>query len=491
MPWMLGEALEFNAETLQLSNGEEAIDLEPKQAALLHLFITHPGRVISKEEILAQVWSQRVVGDEVIYVAVAGLRQALGDSARSPRFIRTMSGRGYQWVGEASLQADQAAHSEEKTRDTEVKSSRTAQQSLGSRRYVYVVLMLIIFAMGYRGWRSLEQSAEDDRSGASNASQAVSIEALPPESVELFNQARYLLSQPASHYREAEMLLKEVISQHPDFDEAYLSLAAAKTARMFDDYPRVKAKRAAIARLLERVLELSPDHRLAHARMANVEFVLFRHFDKARHHYEMSLPNVEGHFFYSQFLLAMGEYEEARSQLQDYINAYPQGYSKESVAWVYTMGGDYQKALEEIEKLAPYANEHFYYHVSKQAVHELLGNHDLSFQSLKRVMADAGYQSKSLDEVQHRFEQQGLAGVYQWLLDDPRQLDIGQYHPPLSLARYAIGAGDNALALTYLTQAMQEDDYRLLWLGSDPKYLPLHGEPAFKAMLEQLGLKGS
>lgn len=56
----------------------------------------HPGEVLSKTELLDEVWPEVVVGDASLSVAVAELRDALGDDPTRPQFIETIPRRGYR-----------------------------------------------------------------------------------------------------------------------------------------------------------------------------------------------------------------------------------------------------------------------------------------------------------------------------------------------------------------------------------------------------------
>jgi DNA-binding winged helix-turn-helix (wHTH) protein len=83
----------------RLVRGDDTAHLEPRTMDLLVLLAVQHGRVISKETILDQVWSDVIVGDAVVRRAVADLRRALGDDARHPRYIETIPKRGYRLLG--------------------------------------------------------------------------------------------------------------------------------------------------------------------------------------------------------------------------------------------------------------------------------------------------------------------------------------------------------------------------------------------------------
>jgi transcriptional activator of cad operon len=70
--------------------------LEPKVMDLLFLLAGAPGKVFSREQILEILWPGLIVGDDALARTVSKLRQALGDDAKAPRYIETISKRGYR-----------------------------------------------------------------------------------------------------------------------------------------------------------------------------------------------------------------------------------------------------------------------------------------------------------------------------------------------------------------------------------------------------------
>ena len=65
---------------------------------VLVLMVRHAGQVVSREEFIKSVWNGTFVTDEVLSRCVYRLRQALGDDTRKPRFIETVSKRGYRLI---------------------------------------------------------------------------------------------------------------------------------------------------------------------------------------------------------------------------------------------------------------------------------------------------------------------------------------------------------------------------------------------------------
>jgi class 3 adenylate cyclase/tetratricopeptide (TPR) repeat protein len=81
-----------------LWHGVAAVVLPPKAFDVLHYLVTHPDRLVPKDELLDAVWPETVVTDAVLRVAIGALRKVLGDPAQTPRFIATVPRRGYRFV---------------------------------------------------------------------------------------------------------------------------------------------------------------------------------------------------------------------------------------------------------------------------------------------------------------------------------------------------------------------------------------------------------
>jgi pimeloyl-ACP methyl ester carboxylesterase/DNA-binding winged helix-turn-helix (wHTH) protein len=87
----------------QLYRGAEPVPLPPKAFALLQYLAARPGRLISKHELLDQVWPGVYVTDAVLKTTIKDVRRALGDDSHSPRFIQTAHRRGYRFLGKAPI----------------------------------------------------------------------------------------------------------------------------------------------------------------------------------------------------------------------------------------------------------------------------------------------------------------------------------------------------------------------------------------------------
>lgn len=79
--------------------GDELLDLSPKEFDLLRVLVERQGEVVSKRDLLAEVWREPYGGsDRTVDVHLSWLRKKLGESADQPRYLRTVHGVGVKVV---------------------------------------------------------------------------------------------------------------------------------------------------------------------------------------------------------------------------------------------------------------------------------------------------------------------------------------------------------------------------------------------------------
>lgn len=80
---------------------EREITLTPKAFAILEYMMLHATEIVSREQLLDTVWGWATgVGTRVVDTRVAELRRMLQDSLNQPRYIETIPGQGYRFVGQ-------------------------------------------------------------------------------------------------------------------------------------------------------------------------------------------------------------------------------------------------------------------------------------------------------------------------------------------------------------------------------------------------------
>ncbi len=103
-PFGIGDWL-VEPDRLRLRRGDDIRKLEPMAMRLLVFLAERPEKVVSRAEILQDVWEGRAVVDETLSRAMSLVRQALGDEAQHPRYIETVPKQGYRVVAAVSRPA--------------------------------------------------------------------------------------------------------------------------------------------------------------------------------------------------------------------------------------------------------------------------------------------------------------------------------------------------------------------------------------------------
>src|SRR6266496_835982 len=95
------DGFQLDARKRLLLRDGQPIQLKSKVFDLLLALVESGGREISKEELMERVWAGQIVEDANLTVTMSLLRKALGEKAHEHRFIVTIPGRGYRFVGES------------------------------------------------------------------------------------------------------------------------------------------------------------------------------------------------------------------------------------------------------------------------------------------------------------------------------------------------------------------------------------------------------
>ncbi|NUM45411.1 MAG: response regulator transcription factor [Anaerolineales bacterium] len=92
--------LRFDRRSRRVYLQNKEITLTPKAVLLLEYLMTHPDELVSRDRLLDVVWGwDYPVGTRAVDTRIAELRRALDDDASDPRYVETVPGQGYRFVG--------------------------------------------------------------------------------------------------------------------------------------------------------------------------------------------------------------------------------------------------------------------------------------------------------------------------------------------------------------------------------------------------------
>jgi DNA-binding winged helix-turn-helix (wHTH) protein len=96
--WYFGDFV-LDLPRYELRRNGVSVPVEPQVFDVLTQLVKHHHRVVTKIELFDAVWGGRFVGEAALSSRIKAVRRALGDDGVSQHVIRTVRGRGYQFVG--------------------------------------------------------------------------------------------------------------------------------------------------------------------------------------------------------------------------------------------------------------------------------------------------------------------------------------------------------------------------------------------------------
>ena len=117
---------ELDTENFELRQSGVRRHVEPKVFDLLCYLSKNNGRVLTRDEIIEHVWQGRIVSDTTISSAIKSARKALGDSGASQNYIRTVRGRGFQFV--ADVECSELANEEKFAKSSHIVTAKMSNQ---------------------------------------------------------------------------------------------------------------------------------------------------------------------------------------------------------------------------------------------------------------------------------------------------------------------------------------------------------------------------
>jgi pimeloyl-ACP methyl ester carboxylesterase/DNA-binding winged helix-turn-helix (wHTH) protein len=102
------ESWVLDLEDCSLSSGQHMGKLSPKATEILSFLISCNGSVVSRNDILEEIWKGRHTNPDLVREYVFEIRNALGDSAKDPRYIETVGRRGFRIIGPIVIKDKQA-----------------------------------------------------------------------------------------------------------------------------------------------------------------------------------------------------------------------------------------------------------------------------------------------------------------------------------------------------------------------------------------------
>jgi TolB-like protein/DNA-binding winged helix-turn-helix (wHTH) protein/Tfp pilus assembly protein PilF len=592
----------LDAEDRLLYRGAEVVPLPPKVFDTLLIFVSSHGRVLTKEELLKQLWPDSFVEEGTLTQYISLLRKALADNGQ---WVENLPRRGYRfkavveecvdggiheapvpesaagrparqrWIvafigiltvaaigvgvtswlkhsntgpirtlavlpfvnlsGNPGLDyisdglTDELTNALTRLQAVEVAARTSAFQFRGKnedvreigrklnvagilegslrleRNRMRVAAQLVDTRSGYQVWSDTFEGPLDDLLSvqqriASAAARALNRDFTLPASSHgrevflTYLEGRYFLARGRPEtFRKAADLFKAAISRDPKYAPAHSGLADTYYRwALWEDFPPREA--FALARqAAEQALQLDSTLSEAHASLANVAFQYDWNFSAAEREFRKSIElnprRADTWHWYSHFLMARGRVAESIQASRKAIELEPFDLpSQNHLGWCYYFAGDYDRAIQQ-----------------HQRVLELDPVHGQTRLLLGRALLQKGMYREALEQLRRNLElspesPERLAAVGQAyaMAGDPesarmilaRLLTLGKqkYVSAYSVATIHAALGSSREALVFLARAAEERSSRVVEIQAEPVFRGLKNEPAFLAIIRQIGL---
>jgi DNA-binding winged helix-turn-helix (wHTH) protein len=322
----------LDAEAYQLRHGANTIPLSPKAIDLLFLFTSRPGALVSKDEMLAELWPDVAVTDNALTQVVSELRQALDDDASAPKYVETVPRRGYRFIAAVSPKPEPVGEAGAKPRTgTHDASDLSALLSSG-------VLAALREAAAPAATSTTR--AHPPQTSSLEAYRALTLGRLALESLDPAE-----VDAATAHFRRA-------LDLEPDYALAHTGLAHARFWTFQSSRAEVNPDRTALAEAIahaRRAVELDPELAEGHAALA---FIL----SAAERSREARLAGriavaLEPANWRHQFRLAVAAWGRERLECLDAVRAqFPRlAYTHYLSAMVHVARGEVDKAAADLD----------------------------------------------------------------------------------------------------------------------------------------------
>ena len=112
----------IDTQNYQLSNNGTAVDVEPKVFDLLSYLVVNRSKLVTRDELFDNIWKGQVVSDTSLSNQIKAARKAIGDNGQKQLFIKTVHGRGYQFIAPTE-EAEGGKKKESESRITTLESN--------------------------------------------------------------------------------------------------------------------------------------------------------------------------------------------------------------------------------------------------------------------------------------------------------------------------------------------------------------------------------
>ena len=492
---------ELHPDRFELSRKGDALRLERKPMELLILLAASQGRVVSRSEIAERLWGTEVFVDTEhgINTAVRKLRQALRDDPEQPRFVQTVTGKGYRFIGRVL----QTGSSEAARSVPPVESSSTAAEekaqvgarkdgiSRGALRWgmplwmtslaAVVIAVLVFAAVRARHVRALRNSPGEHATSLPTP-QAGS------KAHEAYTHGWYLWY--AGHIDASLPYFRKATELEPDYAPGWIGLSIyyGEGAIIGKLDPRASLQEQETT--ARKAVQLDDRSAEAHLALASAIYLHQWNWQEALAEVDRALAldpkYAEAHHVRMKILFTVNRPEEGIAEQRKAIEIDP--FARPwAMAWVLYFARQYdaaeREALQRLEanpqdpnvlEVLTYIHQakRMYKEAAETQAHWLLASGDRD----------------GAEHVRRAFRQGGYKAISQWQIAALRKQAATAYVSPVNLALLYAQLGDKEQTLALLEEGLQQHSPVLLTVQNLSCFDFLHEDSRYRSLIGSIGL---
>lgn len=299
------------------------VRLQPQPFTLLKALLERPNQVVTRDELRHRLWPAdvNVDVDRSVNKSVTKLRDALGDSASSPRFIETLPKRGYRFIAQVFFVQNLPEHAVRNLQSfAPVDDGRavTSWPRLGALLSGMLLALLVAWAYYYYPSDTVRQTSLSSARPA-ETTLATPVGRNDEAAREAYARGRSALSRRSEEgLRSAANLFERAISIDPEYAAAYVGLADAWS--LLSSYGLEESGEAmALSRqFANRALVIDPASAEAHASLGRTAMLAEWNWQVAEWHFQRAIETRQNyptaHQWYAYLLSATGRHAEAERE---------------------------------------------------------------------------------------------------------------------------------------------------------------------------------
>jgi DNA-binding winged helix-turn-helix (wHTH) protein/Flp pilus assembly protein TadD len=471
--------------------GNDTLRLRPRTYDVLAYLAAHPGRLVSKHELMEAVWGEVAVTDDSLVQCLMEIRRALGPAQGA---ITTVRGRGYlldttvEWLDSAAHPSPPATLATATVEVADSTVGSTERPRLLQLRPHVAATAAIILSVVAIGWWWVDRGEPV----------AAPFRPVNPDAHEALLKGRYYWSKRTEETtRKAIGFFEQAIAHDPGeamafvgLSDAYLSLSLPEALQEAvppnEAFPKARAA-------AERALAIDDRLGEAHASLGHIKFQYDRDWRGAEQEFKRAIelnPRYPyAHMTYALCLMWMGRLSEAIAEVVRARQLDPLFLPiGATYGFILARAGQYDRAIQECRKTLDMDSTFALAHYRLGQTYVLRGDYQDAISPLKQAVALSNGSPRAMAELGLANALAGNEKEARAIIESLEQRSKTRYVSPFNVALVYAGLGQKEQTFEWLQRAELERSPSLNFLILSPAFANVREDPRFTKMVEHIGL---